>query len=81
MGRNGGTTGSIVGDITDNGALVVNRSNDVTLTGVISGTGSLAQIGTGITALTNDNTYTGGTTISAGTLELRNGGTYRQRPG
>ena len=47
----------------------------VTFGGVISGTGSLTQLGTGITTLTGANTYTGGTTISAGTLEIGNGGT------
>ncbi len=72
---NGGTSGSVVGNITNNAALVINRSNEITLTGVISGTGSLAQIGTGTTILTGQNTYTGGTTISAGTLQLGNGGT------
>jgi outer membrane autotransporter protein len=72
---NGGTTGSVVGNITDNGTLAVNHSNTVTLPGVISGTGSLSQIGTGTTVLSADNTYTGGTTIAAGTLQLGNGGT------
>ena len=33
------------------------------------------QIGAGTTILTGNNTYTGGTTISAGTLQLGNGGT------
>ncbi|MFD4837385.1 autotransporter outer membrane beta-barrel domain-containing protein, partial [Achromobacter sp. NPDC058515] len=33
------------------------------------------QAGAGATILTADNTYTGGTTISAGTLQLGNGGT------
>ena len=72
---NGGTTGSVAGNIVDNAALVINRSNAVTLAGVISGTGSLTQVGTGTTTLTGTNTYTGGTTISAGTLQLGNGGT------
>ena len=71
---NGGTTGSIVGNVTDNGALVFNRS-DARLRGVISGTGAVTKIGTGTTVLTGDNTYTGGTTITAGTLQLGNGGT------
>jgi outer membrane autotransporter protein len=71
----GGATGSIVGDVSDSGALVVDRSGTLTLTGVISGSGSLSQVGNGTTVLANDNTYTGGTTISAGTLQLGNGGT------
>jgi autotransporter-associated beta strand protein len=72
---NGGTTGSIVGNVVDNGALVFERSDVVTFPGVISGTGSLAQAGTGNTILTGNNTYSGGTTITAGMLQLGNGGT------
>ncbi|MHB8270635.1 autotransporter-associated beta strand repeat-containing protein [Bradyrhizobium sp.] len=72
---NGGTSGSITGNITDNGVLAINRSNAITLDGTISGSGAFQQLGTGTTTLTADNTYTGGTTISAGTLQLGNGGT------
>ena len=71
----GGTSGSILGDVLDNGALVVNRSDAVFLGGTISGIGSFAQIGAGTTVLAGDNTYTGGTTISPGTLQIGNGGT------
>ncbi|MBK5297394.1 MAG: autotransporter-associated beta strand repeat-containing protein, partial [Vicinamibacteria bacterium] len=72
---NGGTTGSIVGDVTDNGVLAFDRSDTVTFSGTISGTGALRQLGSGTTTLTGSNTYSGGTTISAGTLQLGNGGT------
>ncbi|MET3654903.1 autotransporter-associated beta strand repeat-containing protein, partial [Dyella japonica] len=72
---NGGTSGSIVGDVTDNGALAFDRSDTSSFGGVISGSGVVNQIGAGTTVLTSDNTYTGGTTISAGTLQLGNGGT------
>jgi autotransporter-associated beta strand protein len=72
---NGGTTGSIIGNVVDNSVLVFDRSDTVTFGGLISGAGSIAQIGTGTTILTNNNTYSGGTTISAGTLQLGNGGT------
>jgi fibronectin-binding autotransporter adhesin len=72
---NGGTTGSITGNITDNGNLAFNRSNALSFGGVISGTGAVQQIGTGTTVLLGDNTYAGGTTINAGTLQLGNGGT------
>jgi len=40
---NGGTSGSVAGNITNNGALAFNRSDSVTYAGVISGTGSLTQ--------------------------------------
>ncbi|TCR68219.1 autotransporter-associated beta strand repeat-containing protein [Bosea sp. BK604] len=72
---NGGTTGSIVGDVANNGVLAINRSGALTLPGDISGTGTLHQNGTGTLALTGTNTYTGGTTINAGTLQIGNGGT------
>jgi outer membrane autotransporter protein len=40
----------------------------VSFTGIISGGGAVRQSGTGTTVLTADNTYSGGTTITAGTL-------------
>ncbi|WP_186378598.1 autotransporter-associated beta strand repeat-containing protein, partial [Yersinia kristensenii] len=72
---NGGTTGSVVGDIVNNSALSFNRSDALTYSGVISGSGSLNQAGNDVLTLTGDNTYAGGTTISAGTLQIGNGGT------
>ncbi len=72
---NGGTTGSILGNVVDNGVLAFNRSDAVTFGGVISGSGQMQQLGAGSTILTADSTYAGGTTISAGTLQLGNGGT------
>jgi autotransporter-associated beta strand protein len=71
---NGGTTGSIVGNVVDNGTLVFERSDVVTFPGVVSGTGSVTQAGIGTTILTAENTYSGGTTITAGTLQLGDGG-------
>jgi autotransporter-associated beta strand protein len=67
---NGGATGSIIGDVVDNGVFQVNRSDVFTFGGVISGTGSFAQAGSGTTILTANNTYSGGTTIAAGTLAV-----------
>ena len=74
-GAGGSTAGGIVGDVTNNGSLLVNRSNTYTLGGAISGTGSVTQQGNGTTVLTAANTYTGGTTITAGVLQLGAGGT------
>src|SRR5271165_2066586 len=70
---NGGTTGSIAGNVTDNGALAFDPSNTITFAGVISGTGDLLQAGTGTLILTANNTFTGGTTVNAGTLQLGDG--------
>ncbi|MRN68030.1 autotransporter-associated beta strand repeat-containing protein, partial [Brucella sp. 10RB9213] len=53
-------------------ALVVNRSDALDLAGVISGTGSLVQNGGGTLTLSGVNTYTGGTTVAAGTLAVAN---------
>ena len=64
----------IVGDVVDSGTLAINRSDTFSLGGVISGSGAFAQVGKGTTILTATNTYTGGTTIRAGTLQLGNGG-------
>ena len=72
---NGGTTGSVAGNILNNAILAFNRSNALTFGGVISGTGAVQQNGAGTTVLTANNTYTGGTTINAGTLQFGNGGT------
>ena len=51
---NGGTTGSITGSVVNNGILSFDRSNAVTFFGVISGLGSVTQIGTGATTLTGN---------------------------
>ncbi|WP_423233698.1 autotransporter outer membrane beta-barrel domain-containing protein [Brucella abortus] len=64
----GGTSGSLAGDIANNGALVVNRSDALNLAGAISGTGSLTKNGAGTLTLSGANSYTGATTVSAGTL-------------
>ncbi|MFT9015093.1 MAG: autotransporter domain-containing protein [Acetobacter sp.] len=73
---NGSTTGSIASTaIHDNGSLVVDRSDTLTLSEVIDGTGNLTQNGTGTLVLSADNTYTGATTIAQGGLQLGNGGT------
>jgi autotransporter-associated beta strand protein len=72
---NGGTAGAISGNVADNAMLAFNRSDTLVLSGAISGSGSVAQSGTGTTILTGANSYTGGTTISAGTLQIGSGGT------
>lgn len=71
----GDTTGSVAGNIVDNGTLIFNRSDAVTYGGAISGTGSVTQAGSSTLTLSGDSSYTGGTTISSGTLQVGNGGT------
>jgi outer membrane autotransporter protein len=67
----GGTGGSIVGNVANQGTLVFNRSNEMSFGGVISGTGDIRQIGSGLTTLTADSSaFTGTTTVEAGTLAV-----------
>ncbi|NBS14951.1 MAG: hypothetical protein EBT57_09155, partial [Verrucomicrobia bacterium] len=71
----GGGEGTIgTGNITNNGVLLFNRSNDFTNNFAISGTGEVKQIGKGTTTLTGNHTYTGPTTISDGVLFVKSGG-------
>src|SRR6202011_4440347 len=65
-----GTTGSIVGNVTDNATLAFSRSNTYQFDGAISGSGAVQQNGTGTTLLTAANTYGGGTIFNAGTLAV-----------
>jgi autotransporter-associated beta strand protein len=71
---NGGTSGTLgSGAILMSGsgtALAFDRSDTLTLSGPVSGAGSVRQIGTGTTILTGANSYGGGTIVSAGTLQL-----------
>ena len=67
---NGDTTGSIVGNVADNGALAFNRSDAVTFGGIVSGAGTLTQAGTGTLTLTGTNTYAGGTAINNGAIAI-----------
>jgi autotransporter-associated beta strand protein len=69
---NGGTTGSLGGDITNYGALSFNRSNTMVIAGTISGTGSVTQQGSGRVILTGASSYTGATTVQSGALQINN---------
>ena len=67
----GGSTGSISGNIVNNATLVFNRSDSAFSTsGAISGSGALVNAGSGIVTLAGSNSYSGGTTISAGILKF-----------
>jgi autotransporter-associated beta strand protein len=80
---NGGTSGSILGnvafcgdasnvlcDASTNKMLVFNRSDTYTFDGTISGPGEVVQLGTGRTVLTAQNTYSGPTFVAGGTLSV-----------
>ncbi len=75
MVGNGGATGSIAGAVVNDATLAFDRSDTLNFAGAMSGIGALRQAGAGVLVLTGGNTYSGGTTIAAGTLQLGNGGT------
>ncbi len=71
----GGTSGSIgsTSGVTNNATLAYNRSDNITASYAISGTGALTKSGAGTLTLSGANSYSGTTTISAGVLEITNG--------
>jgi fibronectin-binding autotransporter adhesin len=71
----GGASGTIGnGNIVNNTSIDFLRTGTLTVPGGISGTGSVTNDGTGTVILAGNNTYSGGTTINAGTLQFGNGG-------
>ncbi|QMG41239.1 autotransporter outer membrane beta-barrel domain-containing protein [Citrobacter freundii] len=66
----GTTSGTIVGNILDNAALVINNPTQINLVGTISGTGSLTQKGTGTTVLSGMGSSVGSAEVTAGTLRF-----------
>ncbi|MCL2711078.1 MAG: hypothetical protein FWE95_09385, partial [Planctomycetaceae bacterium] len=82
---NGGTTGSVTGNITvSGGSAVFNRSNAITYAGVLSGNGNVSQEGAGALTLNgNSSAFAGTFTQTAGTVNLSGGlgGTYAQTAG
>ena len=78
IGGGGTGIGDIgVGNVTNNAALVFQEGDGAThgVAGAISGTGSLTENANATVVLEANNTYTGPTTITAGTLQVGNGGT------
>ena len=71
VGNGGGSTGTLgTGTVIDDSALVFNLSAATTFGRAVSGTGSLAKIGSGTLILSGSNAYSGGTIVDAGTLEV-----------
>ncbi|QCM13501.1 autotransporter domain-containing protein [Agrobacterium tumefaciens] len=65
----GGTSGSIEGDIANNAKLVFKRSDDIISANTISGTGEIVQAGPGALLLTADSSdFAGNTTVENGRL-------------
>ena len=62
------------------GTFDVSPGTTLTMSGVIGGPGTLTKIDTGTLVLTGTNTYAGGTTISSGTLQMRQRRHEREHP-
>ena len=64
----GGTTGAVAGSILNDAALVFDRSDALTYSGTIGGSGGLAKQGAGALTLTGSSSYAGATAVNVGGL-------------
>jgi fibronectin-binding autotransporter adhesin len=64
-----GDTTSLQGTILNNANVAFNQATTGTYAGAMSGTGSLSKSGSGTLILSGSNSYSGGTTVSAGILQ------------
>jgi autotransporter-associated beta strand protein len=83
----GTTNGTIANssNIADDGTMVVNHNDSITISQAITGAGSFVSTGgtggTGTTTLTNTNNYSGTTTVTGGTLQFATEGSlYNNTP-
>lgn len=65
-----GTTSSIQGNVVNNAIVNFSQSTNGAYAGVMSGSGSVVKDGSGAVTISNTNTYTGDTSINAGSLIL-----------
>ena len=70
IGTGGTGSGISVGNLTNNGTLAFNQSNNYTYSDAISGSGAVTKAGAGTLTLGGANSFTGGVTISSGTLAM-----------
>jgi autotransporter-associated beta strand protein len=69
----GGTSGALgTGSVTDNSVLIFNRSDNLSFSNVIGGSGSVQHVGSGTLTLSGANSYAGTTTVVNGALKLAN---------
>ena len=74
LGNNDANGSLPSGNLTNNAALVFDRTDVVTVANPISGSGNLTNNGSGTVILTGANSYSGYTAINAGTVQVGNGG-------
>ena len=79
---NNGSTGGVVGPVRvdPGGTLAFNRNNLMSMAASISGSGGIAQIGSGTTVLTVANTHSGTTAVRAGTLRIEHADAVASSP-
>ena len=70
----GSSTGTLATDLTNDGTLIFDRFNDSAYGGVIDGTGVVIKRGAGRLLFTGSNTYSGGTEILDGRIDVTSGG-------
>ena len=68
-----GTTASLQGAITNNASVAFDQATTGNYSSVMSGSGSLTKLGAGTVKITGSNNYSGGTTVTSGTVELSAG--------
>jgi autotransporter-associated beta strand protein len=74
IGAGAGAGAPSASNIVNDGALVLNRTGTLTISSIISGTGTVTQLATGTTVLSSPlNSYTGTTTISGGAIQATDG--------
>ena len=77
----GGTTGTLgSAEVSDNGSLAFDHSDAITVSNVISGSGTVTKLGGSSLTLGGTNTYGGGTTVTQGTLIGGNGSAFGSGP-
>ena len=77
---NTGSAASYSGAITLGSAASIGTTGDITLPGIISGAYALTKVGNGTLTLSGSNSYSGLTTIGAGTLKLGASGDATNTP-
>ncbi|MFM7245773.1 MAG: beta strand repeat-containing protein, partial [Planctomycetaceae bacterium] len=66
----GAAGGSVAGPIVDNGTLILNRSDAVTLTNAVSGSGVVRKLAANTVTISTSNAWTGGTSLEQGNLQV-----------